>query len=331
MVQGRYCSVCGQENTVPHETVWHLLSHFFNDITHFDGKFFSTLKLLILKPGFLSAEYKMGRRASYLNPVRMYVFTSAIFFLVFFSVYHFEVNNNADRKYGGKSYDQIVKLDSASFTQHMQKLNKKKLMNRADFDRWVDSTKTAGALELDLEGEYKTVGRYDSLLASGKIHDGWIKRLFIRRSLEINAKYKNDQAQIINAISGSFIHSFPQMLFISLPLFALFLKLIYRRSRDFYYVSHAIFSIHFYIFSFLVLLVLIGLDKLTDYTHWSLLGFLEGILYILIFFYEYKAMRRFYGQRRGKTILKFILLNLWLMFIVMLIFILFVLFSFFKA
>jgi hypothetical protein len=66
--------------------VWHLVQHFFNDITHFDGKFFSTVKLLLRKPGFLSAEYIAGRRMSYLNPIRMYVFTSAFFFIILFSL-----------------------------------------------------------------------------------------------------------------------------------------------------------------------------------------------------------------------------------------------------
>ena len=83
---GRYCHVCGQENLEPKETVWHLVTHFFNDITHFDGKFFSTVKYLMRKPGFLSAEYVAGRRASYLNPIRLYVFTSAIFFLILFAM-----------------------------------------------------------------------------------------------------------------------------------------------------------------------------------------------------------------------------------------------------
>ena len=81
---GRYCHVCGQENTVPREGFGGLVLHFFYDITHFDGKFFQSLKYLLFKPGFLSKEYVRGRRASYLHPVRMYVFTSAIFFLVFF-------------------------------------------------------------------------------------------------------------------------------------------------------------------------------------------------------------------------------------------------------
>ena len=85
-LQGRYCHICGQENTEPKESVWGLITHFFYDITHFDGKFFSTLKYLAFKPGFLSAEYVKGRRASYLNPIRMYVFTSAIFFIIFFYI-----------------------------------------------------------------------------------------------------------------------------------------------------------------------------------------------------------------------------------------------------
>ena len=84
-VQGRYCHVCGQENIETKESVWDLVSHFFRDITHFDGNFFSTVKYLIIKPGFLSKEYMIGRRASYVNPVRMYIFTSAFFFLLFFT------------------------------------------------------------------------------------------------------------------------------------------------------------------------------------------------------------------------------------------------------
>ncbi len=84
-VLDRYCHICGQENIEPKESVWHLVTHFFNDITHFDGKFFTSLKHLLFRPGFLPQEYERGRRMSYLNPIRMYVFTSALFFLIFFS------------------------------------------------------------------------------------------------------------------------------------------------------------------------------------------------------------------------------------------------------
>ena len=86
-VVGYFCHNCGQKNIEPKESVWHLVSFFFKDVTHFDGKFFTSLKDLVFKPGFLSKEYIIGRRVRYLNPIRMYLFTSAIFFLIFFSLY----------------------------------------------------------------------------------------------------------------------------------------------------------------------------------------------------------------------------------------------------
>ncbi|MCB0776853.1 MAG: DUF3667 domain-containing protein, partial [Chitinophagaceae bacterium] len=87
IVQGRYCQNCGQENVVPHETFWHMVKHFVFDILHFDSKFYDSMKLLLFKPGFLPKEYIKGRRARYMNPVKKYVFTSAIFFILFFSFF----------------------------------------------------------------------------------------------------------------------------------------------------------------------------------------------------------------------------------------------------
>ena len=84
-VYDRFCGVCGQENIEPQESVFHLFKHFFEDITHFDGKFFTSVKYLLTKPGHLTREYEAGRRLSYLNPVRFYIFTSFLFFLIMFT------------------------------------------------------------------------------------------------------------------------------------------------------------------------------------------------------------------------------------------------------
>ena len=96
-VQGRYCHICGQENNQPKESFGHLLNHFFQDITHFDGKFFSTIKLLITKPGFLTLQYTLGRRNNFLNPIRLYIFTNALFFLIFFSFIQKDEAENYDK------------------------------------------------------------------------------------------------------------------------------------------------------------------------------------------------------------------------------------------
>lgn len=86
LVAGRFCQVCGQENIEPDETFWQLCVHFVADLFHYDGKFFRTIRFLLLRPAFVTKEYISGRRASYLHPIRLYIFTSAVFFIFFFTV-----------------------------------------------------------------------------------------------------------------------------------------------------------------------------------------------------------------------------------------------------
>ena len=79
----------------------------------------------------------------------------------------------------------------------------------------------------------------------------------------------------------------------------------------------------------LILLLTVFLcDELNDLTGWSIWGILTAVLFTGLFFYLYKAMRNFYGQRRGKTLLKFFLVSL-LSLVMMLV--LFLLFAFFSA
>ena len=334
-VQGKYCHICGQENIETKESAWHLVSHFFQDITHFDGKFFNTLRYLIWRPGFLSREYMNGRRASYLNPVRMYVFTSAFFFLIFFSFFAMD-ENTTPIKLGinGVTPEEALKMDSTAFADYTRKINRQDHkpdipMSREEFKVYAPHQLQTGGFYFS-ERKYPTVAAYDSALAAGTIKDGWVKRQFIYKIIEINSKYKNNSAAVLSALSQRLLHSLPQMLFISLPLLALLLRMLYFRRKQFFYVSHGIFSIHLYVFVFIGMLFLFGLGKLNDQLHWGLITVTRILLYIALFFYEYKAMRNFYQQRRGKTIAKFLLLNLAFLFLLLLLFTFFIFFSFFK-
>lgn len=330
VVAGKYCQVCGQENIEPKESALHLVNHFFQDITHFDGKFFSSLSLLIRKPGFLSLEYNRGRRASYLNPIRMYIFTSFIFFLVFFSISHMDENKVEDAfLFNGKTIPEIKNLQGDSLAAFSKRINNGVAMTQPELIKYVDSVKHESGIHFTTK-LYKSKAEYDSILASGIKKHNWFERMLIHKEIEINEKYGNSRKQFSNAFITVLVHTFPQMLFVSLPLFALILTLLYRRQKAYYYVSHGIFSIHLYVFVFITFLTGIGLGKIFKWVHWNITSFVELILLILIFFYQYKAMRNFYQQGRGKTILKFFLLNFisLLMMIVLLTF--FVLFSFLK-
>src|ERR1700761_4916430 len=85
VVQDKFCSHCGQLNAEPKESFGHLIGHFLEDVTHYDSQLFTTIRDLLFRPGFLTKEYVAGKRVSYLNPIRMYIFISAVFFLVLFS------------------------------------------------------------------------------------------------------------------------------------------------------------------------------------------------------------------------------------------------------
>jgi hypothetical protein len=372
-LHGRYCHVCGQENLEPKESVWHLVNHFFQDITHFDGKFFSTVKYLLTKPGFLSKEYMVGRRASYLNPIRMYVFTSAFFFLVLFSMNNTnswikeEPTNQKENPEGIRDWEAKVdklrtavktgKVDSADVAANIETLNKKILavkkiygdtstrkFNNAELAKLIigynidsamslnglgklnDSLKQSLAKERNNQNDdeiisnlskhkYLSIQAYDS--AQNKLapdqRDGWLKSIFEKKLIDLNRALREDKKSFFEHFKENFFHSFPKIFFICLPLFALILKLLYIRRKEFYYTSHGIFTIHLYCAIFILMLLLMVLQRIDPLIPWEWLKIpfwiFEMALLLYMFIYLYKAMRVFYGQGRMKTFVKFIMVT----------------------
>jgi len=364
---GRYCHVCGQENLEPKETVWHLITHFFNDITHFDGKFFETVKLLLRKPGFLSAQYVLGRRASFLNPIRMYVFTSAIFFIILFSL-----TNPIHMGEGKEGKRGLVELERGKLKQDSIFTHSKDKEDREDAERasvrykmritavkhvYGDSTsRKFDDDELDLaviedmtdslqRGDvpqvvkdrlkqtikerqnnhdnenmslfginrgYHTVEAYDS--AENKMpedfRDGWFKRQMVHKVMHLQEEYRTDKKAFKEHLKENVLHSFPKILFVTLPIFALILNILYfRHKKQYYYVDHGIFAIHVYCATFILLMLAILVNKLGDAIGIGWIQVISAILQVGIWFYIliylYKAMRGFYHQGRFKTFLKY--------------------------
>lgn len=329
VVHDRYCSICGQENLEPQESAGHLIGHFFNDITHFDGKFFSSMKYLVTKPGFLSAEYMAGRRGSYLNPVRMYVFTSFVFFFIFFS---FVVNEDTSII---KVNDAVEKTDSANAAAEKivadsvlkpYNLNSDTILRSA---KKRNNSNIVSSLFSRLK-DYRDRKEYDSLVDAGKVKDGFLERLLIRKKFSLKKRYGDDSDAMTQRFNETLLHSIPQMFFLSLPLFALFLRLIYFRRKKYYYVAHGIFTIHLYVFIYIVTLFAMLTSYLSNFSYLHWLDYVTNILIIYIFYYGYKAMRNFYGQGRFKTILKYLLLFFWLIFILMVLLIIMLFVSVYK-
>ncbi|MDE2980429.1 MAG: DUF3667 domain-containing protein [Gemmatimonadota bacterium] len=77
----RFCSQCGQNDRTYSRSLFPVLGELVRESFEFDGRLAQTLKLLLFRPGSLSTEFSRNRRARYMTPVRLYLFTSVIFFL----------------------------------------------------------------------------------------------------------------------------------------------------------------------------------------------------------------------------------------------------------
>jgi hypothetical protein len=270
------------------------------------------------------------------------VFTSAVFFLIFFSVnkteeaFKFVDENGAISQQGRDSLLQKAEKDLRKDTGDTNLQKRIALLK--------DTSRTISYLDLlPFEKDYtvvSTIGykykdrrQYDSIQHARppEEKDGWLKSTWNKRAIYLNEKYRREKSLSLENFSDILLHKLPYLLFVSLPFFALILKMLYIRRRKAYYFSdHGIFSIHQYILSFILLLFIFLWDKLDDMTGWGLWGVLTALTILAWPVHLFLAMKRFYRQNGFKTFVKFILLNIlgFLLMLVLLIF--FFLFSIFQ-
>lgn len=85
-LQGMYCSRCGQYALDPQQPFWKYIRQYFENVYQFDGKVWQTLFLLFRRPGLLTQEFAAGKINSYVHPLRLFMFLSALFFLYTFFI-----------------------------------------------------------------------------------------------------------------------------------------------------------------------------------------------------------------------------------------------------
>ncbi len=257
-----------------------------------------------------------GRRARYLHPIRMYVFSSAIFFLLFFSVFKpvvvghpmdTPIPNEKRAAYVEKLQTQLSK-DTGNL-ELLAKLAKAKDSSRVLTERDTTTFDPNETIISFSEENYRTWSEFDSSqkVLPKKERYGWFMRRLIKKQIEINTKYWDRPDEALEKFVKSLLHRLPYMLFISLPLFALILKLVYIRRKQFYYADHGVFTIHLYIFTFMTLLLIMSIERLEKILNRQVFGYIIALLVLGLFAYLYMAMRRFYGQGRFKTFVKFLI------------------------
>lgn len=293
---------------------------------------------LLTKPGKVSRDFIEGKRARYSNPFQFYLTVSIIFFLIMGLVdrYHefSNVQNQNDFSIVNIQDNNREKIDSTinkAKTQLDKQLKNLDSVDRAEILSVIptslkekdtattakDSTKTKKPKRnssfnfispdhkmtkmVNYQKEHPKV-KVDSALTSLNIPVTLSNRFLYSRANKINS-FLTNTSQENKKLQKEIISYASVSIFIFLPIFTLFLRLIYIR-RKFTYVEHLIFVFHTQTVFFILLTIffLLNLFAKTDSITW--------IFSILFLIYLLIAMKKFYRQGYFKTFFKFLMINL---------------------
>jgi hypothetical protein len=250
-----------------------------------------TFKYLFTRPGHITKEYTAGKRVKFVQPIKLYIFSSFLFFLLYFAL---------------TPKEDKVKIDQETKAQ----LDANREKARESFASLPDSLKAG---DLSTENWFRRLytfesrEKYDSFQSTlpDEYRDGILERKMARYYFSAANGVTNSDEESSHAAEAQeelFHHNYPKMMFVLLPLFALYLRWMYDKKKWFY-ADHAIFSIHLHVFFFIFYLFCAALDRLFHTEAVTSIGLLVIFAYLII------ALRNTYGQSWGKSVLKGVLLT----------------------
>lgn len=284
-----FCSECGQPNDTRRLTFLELIGESLSNFFAIDGRVFRTVGGVLLRPGGVAQDFRKGKRMRYMNPVRFYFLSSVLLISsIQFSRNTTIVENSAD-------LEEMADLEKMDALEQSAKL--------FDLAETFRAEEYPGFLK-----RFRTMTNY--LIISPKSSQ---EEVFLQ--LDIRAGFWNEFAYAqaakasqfglnsqdnFKAFNRALISQLFWILFLFIPILGLILKLLYIR-RDMYYPEHLFFTLYqqglFFFLSFFYNLLF------ENQVLFQIIVVLFGI-HLLI------AMKNFYGQKWGKTVFKFLLVNL---------------------
>jgi hypothetical protein len=286
---GNYCRHCGQARRVVHVSLREMLVDFLDDQLALNSKLPVSAVYLLARPGFLTQEYLRGRIASYIRPLRLYLASSVLFFLVLSIVTSgndaFEVKSQSRATVGTLS-DSLHNLVSDSIAAHTPAARAPAAPPVPRGGPQVRLGRSAGGPHMNLNVPDTT-----------RLPD-WAKPLG-RRAVQQQARLNAmTPSEALRTFVGGLEQNAPKAIFVLLPVFAFILKLLYARCNRLY-VEHFVFTLHVHAFAFLLFTA-------------TLLTSQPGVtaaLCLWFFVYLFWAMKRVYRQSFMKTAVKYVALG----------------------
>lgn len=232
---GNFCQQCGQTTHVHVPSAREFLHEFIAHYVALEGKLWTTLAKLITRPGFLTRDYIEGRRVRYLEPLRLYLTFSIIFFAIF--------------KLSGVSVIQINDMTPE--------------LTAAIAEGRARDTVFGPALP-------EQAAQYDKAMASIESRTKDSHPFLHEKVAHFNAMSPEAQKA---AFKLAFFSYTPYAIFAMMPLFAFYLKVLYLGSGR-RYGEHFLFALHTNAFAYMLLAVMILIPKSWGFVTFGLLVWL---------------------------------------------------------
>jgi hypothetical protein len=321
-LQGHWCAQCGQPAIEYRRSFRYVVADLLNEFLNWDSKFFTTIALLILKPWRLTNEFLAGKRVRYVNPLRLYLLASILFFFaVNFGTkgIHFDPTKFPDEKraeIAAAIADKRGEIEAELSKDNLTSEQRQKVQKALDYLTKPSATTTPTPEETPsptpapnasptAESGQQTYGPVGD--RPFVVFDDAKSTTPFERWIEARAKEKmGEHGTKMGLFISTLFSNLPYMMLCCIPLFAFVLKVLYFRRRIFY-IDHLIYALHIHTFFYagimLIVLATIGLNR---FAPGSIAGCLIALLWIAFVTQIFLSIRYVYRQGWFFSIFKFL-------------------------
>ena len=269
-LKGPFCYYCGQPDRNFMRFFPALLRDLMEDLLDLDSRFMRTIKPLLFKPGRLTRDYMEGRRFRYAPPMRLYIFSSIVFFLLAAFL-----SSDAIQISGLENNDGIVHFSANNTEQELETVKEAlnqlppEAQKQIDIDEIIAESENENPDKLMFETKDISFNDEPWDRETNPVDIKWLPAWLndrINDEIEGSPQKAEQVNENPNLIVDKVFDILPATMFVLLPVVALIFKFWYLFAKR-YYVEHLIFSLHNHSFLF-VSLILILLANITN----SLLG-----------------------------------------------------------
>ncbi len=275
-LQGHWCAQCGQPAVDYRRSFRHVIVDVLDSFLNWDSKFFATIGLLLIKPWRLTNEFLAGRRVRYVNPLRLYLLASVLFFFVV--NYWAKAIHIDPRQLSPKDRDEIAAE-----------------LKNEDLPPAVRA-RVEEALREPSPAATATTAQPPNTSPSTSF-ELWLER---------HAKEKlGERGTKLQLFAGTLFSNLPYMMLCCIPLFAFVLKILYLRRRIFY-IDHLIYALHIHTFAYVAIMLIIAATlSLNRIAAGALASWGIAVLWIAFAAQIFLSIRRVYRQGWFISVFKF--------------------------